>query len=131
MNIIVNSASGTPPFQIWATDSCDPLSQQIYVGQVLTNGDFPFIASVPTPYANSPFCVKVIDDDECVVCECFFGGPTPTPTQTPTQTPTNTPTNTPTPTPTTSGVCPNPTYYYGVFEGNGFTVSATYTLSPT
>ena len=105
-SITVNSASGIPPFQIWVANSCDPLSQQTYLGQVVTNADFPFTVNLPTPYEGVPFCVKVIDDDNCIVCECFGFAPSPTPTVTPTITPTNTQTPTPTPTPSGTGPCP-------------------------
>jgi len=50
---------------------------------VVTNADFPFTVNLPTPYVGVPFCVKVIDDDNCIVCECFGFGPSPTPTATP------------------------------------------------
>ena len=129
--VTVNSASGTPPFQIWVSNGCSPSAQQIYIGQVATNADFPYTFNLPPIYNNSPFCVKVIDSDVCEVCECFGFDPTPTPTNTPTITPTNTQTPTPTPTVTPSGPCPTPTYFYGSFVGNGFTDSATYTLSST
>ena len=129
--VTVNSASGIPPFQIWVCNGCSPSAQQIYICQVATNADFPYTFNLPGVYSNSPFCVKVIDSDVCEVCECFGFEPTPTPTNTPTITPTNTQTPTPTPTVTPSGPCPTPTYFYGSFVGNGFTESATYTLSST
>ena len=129
--VTINSASGVSPFQIWVCDGCGSSAQQTYVAQIVS-ADIPYTFNLPGVYSNSPsYCVKVIDSDNCEVCECFGFGPTPTPTVTPTNTPTNTVTPTPTPTPTTSAPCPNPTYYYGSFTGNGFTSSATYTLSPT
>ena len=127
----IDSATGVSPFQIWAADSCDALSQQTYLCQVATNADFPATFNLPTIYENIPFCIKVIDADLCVVCECFGFGPSPTPTATPTVTPTITLTPTPTLTPSATGPCLNVTYYDGVFEGNGFTETVRYTLSTT
>jgi hypothetical protein len=129
--VTINSASGVSPFQIWVCNGCSLSSQQTYIGQVATNSDLPYTFNLPVVYSNSPYCVKVIDSDNCEVCECFGFGPTPTPTSTAQVTPTPSVTITMTPTPTTSAPCPNPTYYYGSFTGNGFTSSATYTLSST
>ena len=126
--VTINTASGTPPFNVWCANDCNPNASSLYVDSV--NG-FPYTFTVPAPYQNVPFCVKLIDADECTVCECFGFGPTPTPTVTSSVTPTNTNTPTPTPTVTPSGPCPTPTYFYGSFTGNGFTESATYTLSTT
>ena len=127
-NVTINTASGTPPFNIWMANDCTPNATTLFVDTVTV---FPYTFTVPTPYQNVPFCVKLIDSDNCEVCECFGFGPTPTPSVTATVTPTNTNTPTPTPTVTPSGPCPTPTYYYGSFTGNGFTDSATYTLSTT
>jgi len=63
--VTVNSASGIPPFQIWVCNGCSPSAQQIYIGQVATNADFPYTFNLPGVYSNSPFCVKVIDSDVC------------------------------------------------------------------
>lgn len=126
--VTINTASGTPPFNVWCANDCNPNTSSLYVDSV--NG-FPYTFTVPAPYQNVPFCVKLIDADNCTVCECFGFGPTPTPTVTSSVTPTNTNTPTPTPTVTPSGPCPTPTYFYGSFTGNGFTESATYTLSTT
>ena len=106
--VTINSASGVSPFQIWVCDGCGSSAQQTYVTQIVS-ADIPYTFNLPGVYSNSPsYCVKVIDSDNCEVCECFGFGPTPTPTVTPTITPTNTVTPTPTPTPTTSAPCPNP-----------------------
>jgi len=129
-NVSINTATGTSPFQIWLSNGCGANATQTYVGQI-TSADIPYTFNITQQYQNSPFCVKVIDSDNCEVCDCFGFGPSPTPDATPTVTPTVTVSPTQTPTPTTSGVCPTPTYYYGSFTGNGFTSSATYTLSAT
>ena len=126
--VTINSASGVSPFQIWVCDGCGSSAQQTYVAPIVS-ADLPYTFNLPGVYSNSAYCVKVIDSDNCEVCECFGFGPTPTPTSTAQVTPTPSVTPTTTPTPTTSAPCPNPTYYYGSFTGNGFTSSATYTLS--
>ena len=128
--VSVNTATGTSPFQIWVANGCGVNAQQTYISQIIS-ADIPYTFNLPSQYENSPFCVKVIDSDNCEVCDCFGFGPTPTPSVTATVTPTVTVTPTLTPTPTVSAPCPTPTYYYGSFTGNGFTSSATYTLSPT
>ncbi len=128
MTVTINTATGTPPFNIWVANNCNANSPSIFIDTIQS---VPYTFTLPPSYQDVPFVVKLTDDDNCEVCETFGFGPTPTPTVTPSVTPTNTVTPTPTLTPTTSAPCPTPTYYYGSFTGNGFSDTATYTLSST
>jgi hypothetical protein len=129
MTVTIDTVTGNPPFNVWVANGCESSSPSIFINTI-TLSDIPYTFTLPAGYQNSGFCVKVIDIDNCEVCECF-GIPSPSPTPTISLTPSETPTSTPTPTVTPSGICLTPTYFYGSFVGNGFSENATYTLSST
>jgi len=128
--VTINSIVGTPNFNVWISNGCLDTDVSVFI-DTISNSDIPYTFNVPVAYQNSAFCVKIYDNTDCKICECFGFGPSPTPSMTPSVTPSITITSTPTPTPTPSGECLTPTYYHGSFTGNGFTQTVTYTLSPT
>lgn len=117
--ITISSITANTPVDIYYCDSFS--ANCIYVS---SESVFPYEFTVPSPYDESNFLIKIIDSEGCETGDLIIVGGTPTPTPTPTttstptitnsQTPTNsvTPTNTitntqtPTQTPTTT---PTPT----------------------
>lgn len=128
--VTINTIDGIEDYDIWVSEGCSKSDNKIYIATI-SDIDLPYTFTLPIAYQNTSFCVQIYDENECEYCECFGFDPSPTPTTTPTITPTISITPTQTPTPTPSGECLTPTYYHGSFTGNGFTDSATYTLSPT
>ena len=128
--VTINSITGTSDYDIWVSNGCAESEVKVYISTI-SDSDIPYTFNLPIAYQNSAFCVKIYDDNDCIICDCFGIAPSPSPSITPTVTPTPsiTPSTTPTPTPTPT--CLVPTYLYGLFSGNGFTSGATYTLSPT
>jgi hypothetical protein len=106
--VTISSISANLPVNVYY---CDSLSANcVFVQTVL---EFPFTFSVPPPYSDTSFLVKIVDSDSCEVGNMIYTStlpPTSTVTRTPTSTlttktptMTNTPTKTPeTPTPTVS-----------------------------
>ena len=127
MTVTIDTVIGNPPFNVWVANGCETSSPSIFI-VTITSLDIPYTFTLPIGYQNSGFCVKTIDVDNCVVCECFGIVP-PTPSPGPSDTPPATPTPSITPSVTPTGACLTPTYFYGSFSGNGFSASATYTLS--
>ena len=128
--VTINSITGTSDYDIWVSNGCAESEVKVYISTI-SDSDIPYTFNLPIAYQNSAFCVKIYDDNDCIICDCFGIAPSPSPSITPTisVTPSITPSTTATPTPTPT--CLVPTYLYGLFSGNGFTSSATYTLSPT
>jgi hypothetical protein len=114
--VTISSVSANLPVNVYY---CDSISANcVFVQTVL---EFPFTFTVPSPYSDVSFLVKIIDSDSCEVGYVIYTTtlpPTPTITSTPTMTlVTKTPTMTNTPTKTT--VTPTPT------------ISPTKTTTPT
>ena len=128
--VTINTITGTSDYDVWISNGCEENQVKVYI-DTITNSDIPYTFNVPTPFQNSAFCVKIYDSNDCEICECFGVAPSPSPSVTPTMTPSITVSPTMTPTPTPSPTCNVPTYLNGVFVGNGFESSATYTLSST
>lgn len=108
----IYSLSGTSPFDVYICQF--NLTGCFYI-DTITSGDIPFTFTIPAPYDTAEsYCVKVVDDQGCVISGCSVVNPTPTPTNTVTPTNTRTPVVTPTNTPTHSvtpsvGVSQTPT----------------------
>lgn len=128
--VTINTITGTSDYDVWISNGCEENQVKVYI-DTITNSDIPYTFNVPTSFQNSAFCVKIYDSNDCEICECFGVAPSPSPSVTPTMTPSITVSPTMTPTPTPSPTCNVPTYLNGVFVGNGFQSSATYTLSST
>ena len=128
--VTINSITGTSDYDIWVSNGCAESEVKVYISTI-SDSDIPYTFNLPIAYQNSAFCVKIYDDNDCIICDCFGIAPSPSPSITPTVTPTPSVTTTMTVTPTPTPTCLVPTYLYGLFSGNGFTSSATYTLSPT
>ena len=126
--VTINTITGSEDFNVWISNGCLDTDVSIFI-DTISNADIPYTFNVPATYQNSAFCVKIYDDNDCKICECFGFGPSPTPSPTPSITPSITVTPTLTPTPSPSGPCLVPTYFHGSFTGNGFTETVTYTLS--
>lgn len=97
--VTISSVNANLPVNIYY---CDSMSAScVFVSTVSV---FPYTFTVPDPYDNGDFVIKIIDNENCVIGNTILLTPTPTPTisVTPTNTPTVTPTNTPTPTVTPS-----------------------------
>jgi hypothetical protein len=128
--VTINTITGTSDYDVWVSNSCDENQVKVYI-DTISDSDIPYTFNLPNVYKNTGFCVKIYDDNDCKICECFGVAPSPSPSMTPSATPsvTVTPSITPTPTPTPS--CQVPTYFNGTFQGNGFDATHTYTLSNT
>lgn len=140
----IYSLSGTSPFDVYICQF--NLTGCFYI-DTITSGDIPYTFTIPAPYDTAEsYCVKVVDNQGCVISGCSIVNPTPTPTNTvtpsntptisytPTNTPTIsfTPTNTPTisvtPTITTS---PTSTVTPSVTSSLGASATPTSTITPT
>ena len=122
----INTLSGTSPFDVYICQF--NLTGCFYI-DTITSGDIPYTFTIPAPYDTAEsYCVKVVDDQGCVISGCSIVNPTPTPTNT--VTPTNTPTIslTPSVTPTIS-VTPSVTPTLGVTQTPTPTQSVTPTIS--
>lgn len=97
--VTISSVTANTPVDIYY---CDSLSAScVFVSTVAT---FPYVFTVPSPYSESSFVIKIIDTQGCIDGEVIALTPTPTPNVTPTLTasPTFTPTQTTTPSQTTT-----------------------------
>lgn len=128
--ITINTITGSSDYDVWLSNGCADTEVKVYI-DTISDSDVPYTFNIPDIYKNTGFCVKIYDDNNCKICECFGVAPSPSPSPTPTNTPSATVTPSMTPTPTPTPTCPAPTYLYGSFTGNGFTATATYTLSTT
>lgn len=97
--VIISSVTGNTPVEIFYCDSTS--GSCVYVATVSV---FPYVFTVPGPYDNGDFVVKILDTQGCEIGHKIQLTPTPTPSITPTLTssPTSTSTPTPTLTPTTT-----------------------------
>lgn len=95
--VVITSITANTPVDIYYCNSFS--ASCVFVSTVSV---FPYEFSVPSPYDEENFIIKIIDTQGCIVGDPFFITPTPTSSLTPTPTPTNTttPTNTVTNTPT-------------------------------
>lgn len=128
--VTINSITGTSDYDVWVSNGCAESEVKVYI-DTISDSDIPYTFNLPAAYQNSAFCVKIYDDNDCTICDCFGVAPSPSPSMTPSITPTSTVSPTMTPTPSTTPPCQAPTYLYGSFNGNGFSENATYTLSST
>ncbi len=122
VQVTLYSLSGTSPFDVYICQF--NLTGCFYI-DTITNGDIPYMFNVPAPYDTAEsYCVKVVDNQGCVISGCSVVNPTPTPTNTVTptntRTPVATPTRTSTPTPTPS-----------VTSSLSLSMTPTQTLTPT
>ena len=91
--VTISSVTANTPVDIYY---CDATSGScVFVSGVTV---FPYSFTVPSPYDEQNFLIKIIDSEGCIYGEFEYITPTPTPN--PTTTPTNTPTQTGTPTQT-------------------------------
>lgn len=118
-NITITSVTANTPANIYY---CDSMSASCVFVSAVT--EFPYSFTVPAPYDETDFLIKIVDVSGCTIGEFVYVTPTPTssltptptptvtqtqtPTQTITQTPSETVTNTPTPTETPTNT-PTPT----------------------
>jgi hypothetical protein len=124
VQVTLYSLSGTSPFDVYICQF--NLTGCFYI-DTITNGDIPYTFTIPSPYDTAEsYCVKVVDDQGCIISGCSEINPTPTPTNT--ITPTNTRTPVVTPTNTSS---PTPTPSVTVSVGTSQTPTQTPTLTPT
>jgi len=128
--VTIQSITGASDFDVWVSSSCEEATAKQYIG-TFDDTELPYSFNIPTAFQNTAFCVRIYDDNDCKICECFGFGPEPTPSMTPSLTPTMTVTPTTTPTPTPTSVCPTPTYYNANIIANNFSYNVTYTLSGT
>lgn len=108
---------------------CDSLSAScVFVASV---SSFPYEFVVPSPYDETNFLIKIVDDQGCIDGDFVFITPTPTPNSSPTMTPTSTltPTNSSTPSVTNSQT-PTPTTTLTPTPTMTPTVSQTPVISP-
>jgi hypothetical protein len=128
VQVTLYSLSGTSPFDVYICQF--NLTGCFYI-DTITNVDIPYTFTIPSPYDTAEsYCVKVVDDQGCIISGCSEINPTPTPTNTVTptntRTPAVTPTNTSTPTPT-----PSVTVSVGTSQTPTQTPTETPTLTPT
>lgn len=107
--VIIESVTANTPVDIYY---CDSMSASCVLVSGVTI--FPYSFTVPSPYSDTDFVIKIVDSQSCEDFNNILITPTPTQTNTPTNTPTtsvtptltptqsNTPTLTPTPTITSS-----------------------------
>jgi hypothetical protein len=130
----IYSLSGTSPFDVYICQF--NLTGCFYI-DTITSGDIPYTFTIPAPYDTAEsYCVKVVDDQGCVISGCSVVNPTPTPTNTVTptntRTPVVTPTNTMTPSVTSSiGVSQTPTSTQTPTVTPTVTYTPTVTITPT
>ena len=120
----IYSLSGTSPFDVYICQF--NLTGCFYI-DTITSGDIPYTFTIPAPYDTAEsYCVKVVDDQGCVISGCSVVNPTPTPTNT------VTPTKTVTPSVTSSiGVSQTPTTTPTPTVTPTFTTTPTVTITPT
>lgn len=103
----ITSITANTPVDVYY---CDAMSAScVFVGSAST---FPYEFTVPNPYDEQDFTIKIVDSEGCEEINMIYVTPTQTPTltPTPTQTPTQTIIQTQTLTPTqTKTVTPTPT----------------------
>jgi hypothetical protein len=128
VQVTLYSLSGTSPFDVYICQF--NLTGCFYI-DTITNGDIPYTFNVPAPYDTAEsYCVKVVDNQGCVISGCSVVNPTPTPTNT--VTPTRTSTPTPTPSVTSSvGLSMTPTQTSTPTPTYTPTVTSTQTPTPT
>jgi hypothetical protein len=120
-SVTITNITANTPVDIYY---CDSMSAScVYVS---TESSFPYTFSVPPPYDETNFLIKIVDSNSCEIGNFVYITPTPTNTQTPTltRTPTVTPTITKTPTVT-------PTNTITQTKTPAITSSNTPTPSPT
>lgn len=115
--VTITTVTANLPVQIYYCDSTS--GSCVYEATVAV---FPYTFTVPDPYDNGDFVIKIVDCQNCEIGYEVYLTPTPTPTTTLTSTPT--PTNTSTVTPTNT---PTPT----VTPTNTVTPTVTTTNTPT
>jgi hypothetical protein len=120
----IYSLSGTSPFDVYICQF--NLTGCFYI-DTITSGDIPYTFTIPAPYDTAEsYCVKVVDNQGCVISGCSVVNPTPTPTNT------VTPTKTVTPSVTSSiGVSQTPTTTPTPTVTPTFTTTPTVTITPT
>jgi hypothetical protein len=120
----IYSLSGTSPFDVYICQF--NLTGCFYI-DTITSGDIPYTFTIPSPYDTAEsYCVKVVDNQGCVISGCSVVNPTPTPTNT------VTPTKTVTPSVTSSiGVSQTPTTTPTPTVTPTFTTTPTVTITPT
>jgi uncharacterized delta-60 repeat protein len=101
--VVITSITANTPVDIYYCNSFS--ASCVFVSTVSV---FPYEFSIPSPYSEDNFIIKIIDSVGCIIGDPIFVTPTPTSSLTPTPTPTNTitptititstPTNTKTPT---------------------------------
>lgn len=130
LTVTISSITGTSNYDVWISNSCESSSTKLYI-DTISNLDIPYTFIVPPTYEYGQFCVKIYDDNDCEICQCYNQLPDVSPTPTPSITPTITVTPSMTPAPTPTASCPAATLYVGSFIANNFTYNATYLQSLT
>lgn len=130
LTVTINSIAGSPNYDVWISNSCESSSTKLYI-DTIDNSDIPYTFVVPPTFENGQFCVKIYDDNECEVCECYNEIPAVSPSPTPSITPTITISPSITPTPTPTATCVAPSIFIGSFMANNFVYNAVYTMSLT
>lgn len=121
--VTIPSVTANTPVNIYY---CNQFSAScVYVATVAV---FPYTFTVPVPYINQSFFIKIVDQNNCTILNPIYITPTPSPTSglTPTPTPSITPTNTPTLSITPTNT-PTPTITMTVTQ----TLTSTPTPTPT
>lgn len=67
--VLITGITGSQPYDIWVSDSCINENIQIFIGTI-NNSDLPYRFQIPQPFENVEFCLKIIDNDNCIICSC-------------------------------------------------------------
>ena len=59
MTVTINTATGTPPFNIWVANNCNANSTSIFIDTIQS---VPYTFTLPPSYQDVPFVVKLTDE---------------------------------------------------------------------
>jgi hypothetical protein len=65
---IENILNGTPPFSLYV---CNVEGNECIYIQTITNDQVPYSFNLPTPFINSNFSIKIIDNNQCELIKYF------------------------------------------------------------
>ena len=67
--VIITGVTGSEPYDVWISDFCPNESIQIFINTI-DNSNIPYPFQIPQPFENTDFCIKIIDNDNCIICSC-------------------------------------------------------------
>jgi hypothetical protein len=69
IEVIITGITGSEPYNIWVSDNCPNENIQIFINTI-NDSDIPYTFQIPHPFEGSNFCLKIIDNDNCIICNC-------------------------------------------------------------